>query len=74
MKRTLKKTASYAVMHLCVAVAVAYALTGNLVIALSIGLIEPAVQTIFFALHERVWDRKAKTAPPAPLAVTAAAR
>jgi len=55
--RTLMKTGSYALMHLTVAVAVAYALTGDFAIALSIGLLEPAVQTVFFALHERFWER-----------------
>ncbi len=54
--RTLYKTGSYAVMHLTVAVAVAYALTGDWLIALSIGLVEPAAQTVSFALHERLWE------------------
>lgn len=58
--RTICKTGSYGVMHLVVAVSVAFALTGDWVIALSIGLIEPLVQTLFYALHERVWERKRK--------------
>lgn len=56
--RTLAKTLSYAAMHLTVAIGVAYAISGDWVIALSIGLIEPAVQTGFFFLHEKVWERK----------------
>ena len=34
-----------------------YALTGNALVALTIGFIEPAVQTIAYALHERAWER-----------------
>ncbi len=76
--RTLFKTGSYAAMHLTVAVIVAFVLTGDWVVALSIGMVEPAIQTLFFALHERLWEgRKAVkaevSAPELPLA-TAAAR
>jgi uncharacterized membrane protein len=52
------KTMSYAVMHFTVAVAVTFALTGSWVAALSIGIIEPAVQTVAFNLHERAWSRR----------------
>lgn len=55
--RTAQKTASYAVMHLLVAFAVAYALTRDWRAALAIGLIEPIFQTAAFAIHERVWAR-----------------
>jgi len=56
--RLVYKTISYGAIHLCVATAVAYALTGNLAIALSIGIIEPIVQTGVFALHDWVWEKK----------------
>ena len=51
------KTVSYGVMHVCVAVTVAYVLSGNLAIALTIGLIEPMVQTCTFYFHERGWRK-----------------
>ena len=51
------KPLSYGLMHLAVAMTVAFALTGSWAVALGIGLIEPMVQTVFYALHERVWDR-----------------
>jgi uncharacterized membrane protein len=61
--RTLAKTGTYFAMHLTVAIAVAYALSGDWAIALSIGVLEPMVQAGFFALHERVWEgRKARRA------------
>lgn len=57
---TLAKTATYCLMHFTVAIAVAYALSRDWRIALSIGIIEPLVQTVFFNLHERGWN-KART-------------
>lgn len=51
------KMASYALMHLSVAVAVALALTRNWHAALAIGLVEPLVQTLAYSVHERVWAR-----------------
>ncbi len=56
-KITCYKTATYALMHFVVAIAVAYALTGNWKTALAIGVVEPFVQTFAFAIHERVWGR-----------------
>ncbi|WP_040500481.1 DUF2061 domain-containing protein [Henriciella marina] len=58
---------TYSLMHLIVAVGVAYALTGNVAIALGIGLIEPAVQTIAYTIHENMWrraDRSAQSTAP----------
>ncbi|MEL6686296.1 MAG: DUF2061 domain-containing protein [Pseudomonadota bacterium] len=51
------KTVSYAVMHLVVAMLVAFALTRNLAAALAIGIIEPACQTIAYHFHEKGWKR-----------------
>lgn len=55
--RSALKTLSYSATHLVVAMAVAYALTRDWRVALGIGLIEPMVQTIAYAVHERVWER-----------------
>jgi uncharacterized membrane protein len=54
---TAKKTLSYSLMHLTVAITVAYALTRDWRAALAIGMIEPIFQTMAFALHERVWAK-----------------
>lgn len=56
--RDLTKTTTYGVMHLTVALTVAYAISGSWQIALGIGLIEPMVQTVFYNLHERFWQRR----------------
>lgn len=56
--RILLKTTSYGIIHIIVATLVAYSLTGNMAIALGIGLIEPIVQTIVFSVHEFIWEKK----------------
>ena len=49
------KIATYGAMHLGVAFGVAYALTGSVRVAGTIALVEPAVQTVAYAVHERAW-------------------
>lgn len=56
---TLKKTATYYVMHITVAALVGYAVTGNLWMALTLSLIEPTVQAFAFFFHEKAWERVA---------------
>ncbi len=58
MNRLALKTTSYGITHFFVATAVAYAITGNLAMAVGIGLIEPLVQTVVFAVHDWLWERK----------------
>jgi uncharacterized membrane protein len=52
---TTMKIATYGAMHLGVAFGVAWALTGDVAIAGAIALVEPAVQTLAYAIHERAW-------------------
>ncbi|MFK8933600.1 DUF2061 domain-containing protein [Acinetobacter junii] len=56
-QRTLKKTLSYYIMHITVAMMVAYLVTGNLIMAATLSLLEPTVQAIAFFFHEKVWSR-----------------
>ena len=56
--RTLWKTLSYYAVHLVVAASVAYAVTGDLMLALTLSLLEPTVQMAFFYLHEKLWEKK----------------
>jgi uncharacterized membrane protein len=65
---TLKKTASYYLLHITVAALVAYAVTGNLWMAFTLSLIEPSVQAVAFFFHEKAWNRvaRADAAEPAP--------
>lgn len=57
MNRDLAKTLTFAVLHFGVGFAVGYAFTGSLAIATGIALVEPAVNTVVFYLHERAWHR-----------------
>lgn len=57
-QRTLLKTASYYVVHMSVAIAVGYAVTGDIWVALTLSLLEPTVQMLFFFLHEKLWESK----------------
>ena len=69
---TLKKTASYYLMHITVAAAVAYRVTGDLLVSLTLSLLEPTVQAVAFFFHEKAWDRAARRQPPpAPAGQTA---
>ena len=55
-QRTLKKTLSYYIMHISVAMIVAYMITWNLIMAATLSLIEPTVQAFAFFFHEKVWN------------------
>ncbi len=57
LKQVALKTVTYGMMHFTVAVLVALALTRDLGMALAIGTVEPLVQTLFFTLHDRIWNR-----------------
>lgn len=59
-KATQLKPLTYSVMHLLVAVSVAYALTRDWRIALGVGIIEPMVQTVAYTLHEAAWAKGLK--------------
>jgi len=66
--RLALKTGSYSVMHLTVAIAVAYAITQDWRAALAVGIIEPMVQTVAYFLHDRAWARieRGRTRPLSP--------
>ncbi len=51
------KTATYCLMHFIVAIAIAYMISGNWSVALSIGILEPLVQTGCYNMHERGWNK-----------------
>ncbi|ADL00944.1 DUF2061 domain-containing protein [Brevundimonas subvibrioides] len=55
LKKIAVKTVTYGVMHFVVAVSVAFAITQDLKVALTVGVIEPLVQMVFFAIHDRIW-------------------
>ena len=44
-------------MHFTVAFSVGYAMTGSLAVGGAIALVEPAINTVAFFFHEKVWKK-----------------
>ena len=61
------KTMTFALMHFTVAFTVAYLLTGSVMVGGVIALVEPAVNTVAFYYHEKLWNvfgcRRGATVP-----------
>ena len=53
----MKKTISFAILHFSVAFTITYLLTGSIVIGGAVALIEPAVNTVVFYFHDKVWSK-----------------
>jgi len=53
----MTKTASFAIVHFTVAFTVGYALTGSVLVGGAIALVEPAINTVAYFIHEKVWER-----------------
>ena len=51
------KTATFAVMHFSIAFSVAWILTGDVVVGGAVALVEPAINTVAYYLHDRFWER-----------------
>ena len=65
MSRAAVKTLTYALMHIAIAIAAAYAITRSWQTALAVRMIEPLVQTVADTIHERVWARAGRASKPA---------
>ncbi len=62
----MTKTASFAVVHFSVAFTVGYALSGSAVVGGAIAAVEPAINTVAYFFHEKIWERiRARTAQAA---------
>lgn len=53
----MTKTMSFAVVHFTVAFTVGYLMSGSVLVGGTIALVEPAVNTIAYHLHEQIWNR-----------------
>lgn len=53
----MAKTISFASVHFTVAFTVAYLMTGSVLVGGAMALVEPAVNTIAYHFHERLWNR-----------------
>lgn len=62
-QRGLVKTLSFAIMHFAVAFAVVFALTGDILVGGLVAMVEPAVNTVAYHFHEKVWAHLAPVGP-----------
>lgn len=53
----MKKTLSFAVVHFTVAFSLGYLFTGSVLVGGALALLEPALNTLAFHVHEKVWNR-----------------
>ena len=61
----MSKTISFAAVHFTVAFTVGYVMTGSVLVGGTIALVEPAINTVAYYLHEQVWNRKQKVSDKA---------
>jgi len=59
--KAMTKTMSFAAVHFTVAFAVGYLMSGSMLVGGAIALVEPAVNTVAYHLHEQVWNRMQNT-------------
>ncbi|WP_139685417.1 DUF2061 domain-containing protein [Vibrio tasmaniensis] len=64
---TKLKTASFATIHFSVAFTVVYLLTGDAFVGGVMATLEPALNTVAYYFHEKVWLRKAESQAAQPL-------
>lgn len=55
---SLIKTVTFAITHFTVAFSVAYLLTGDILIGSLIAMVEPAVNTVAYFFHEKLWQKR----------------
>lgn len=53
----MAKTFSFAIVHFTVAFTVGYLMTGSILFGSAMAVVEPAVNTVAFYIHEKVWGR-----------------
>ncbi|MYM64435.1 DUF2061 domain-containing protein [Pseudomaricurvus sp. HS19] len=58
----MKKTISFASVHMTVAFSVGYVMTGDVVVGGTMALVEPACNTVAYYFHEKVWSRRGAAA------------
>ena len=63
------KTVTFAILHMSVAFSVVWLMTGSWALGGAVALIEPAINTVAYFVHEKVWERRARrrSGPMQPL-------
>lgn len=64
----MTKTITFAIMHFSIAFLVTYLITGSFVLGGLVAIIEPAVNTVGYFIHEKVWQH-ISSRPKAAMAV-----
>jgi uncharacterized membrane protein len=63
----MRKTLTFAAVHMTVAFSVAYLMTGSVAVGSAVALVEPAINTVAYFFHEKAWERVRPSRPvPAP--------
>lgn len=57
----MAKTISFAIVHFSVAFTVGYLLTGSILFGSLMALVEPAINTVAFYFHEKIWNHMQDT-------------
>lgn len=57
-----KKTLSFAIIHFAVAFSLSWLLTGSVVIASALALLEPLANTVAFFFHDMWWTKREQQA------------
>ncbi len=60
----MTKTLTFAILHFGVAFTITYLLTGSIIIGGAVALVEPAINTVVFYFHEKVWRRIERRTKP----------
>ena len=60
--QSVLKTITFAITHFIVAFSVAYLLTGDILIGSLIAMVEPAINTVAYFFHEKIWARYQRNA------------
>ena len=61
----MKKTLSFAAIHMTVAFSVGYVMTGDIWVGGALALVEPLCNTVAYYFHEKLWARKTQPIPAA---------
>ena len=67
----MTKTLSFAVVHFTIAFSIGYAFTGSVLAGGAVAVIEPALNTVAFFLHEKLWQRLGARQPTGAPALAA---
>lgn len=54
----MRKTVSFAVVHMSVAFTVGFVMTGSLAVGGALALVEPLCNTVAYHIHEKWWAKR----------------